>query len=92
MSGSIRKLARLILAGMGDDKGMRERVEGLVRFAIDERIREVLDAAEESSSLEEAIDAEVDRRIGELGREDRLRARDDHHGHCHQVVLLKGIS
>lgn len=90
MSTATSKLARLILSGMGDDERMRGRVEGLIRLAIDERIREMLDAAETSTGLEQAIDAEVDRRIEELGRDFRLVAKDNHNGHQHHVVLLKG--
>ncbi len=91
MAGPIRKLARLILGDMADNPQMRVRVEWLIRGAIDERIREVLDKAEESTSLEEAIDAEIDRRVAELGRDHRLVAKDNHCGHRHQVVLLKGF-
>lgn len=90
MAGSIRKLARTLMAAVGGLEVDAAKLEGLIRFAVDERIREILDAAETGTGLEEAIDAEVDRRIGELGREHRLVAKDNHCGHQHQVVLLKG--
>lgn len=85
---AITKFAKMLMGEMADNESMLAMGEILIRKAIDERLHEILNAAETSPGLEEAIDAEIDRRIAELGNDFRLRAKDNHCGHTHQVVLL----